>query len=36
VFLRHAVLRRHVAVMGATAWFLANTDAPIGRAVVPK
>jgi carboxypeptidase Q len=25
-------LRRHVAVMAATAWFLANTDQPIGRA----
>ena len=25
-------LRRHVAVMSATAWFLANTDQPIGRA----
>jgi carboxypeptidase Q len=28
-------LRRHVAVMSATAWFLANTDQPIGRATVP-
>jgi carboxypeptidase Q len=25
-------LRRHVAVMSATAWFLANIDQPIGRA----
>jgi carboxypeptidase Q len=25
-------LRRHVAVMGTTAWFLANTEQPIGRA----
>lgn len=29
-------LRRHVAVMSTTAWFLANTDAPIGRANVPE
>jgi carboxypeptidase Q len=28
-------LRRHVAVMSTTAWFLANTDQPIGRASVP-
>ena len=28
-------LRRHVAVMAATAWFLANVEEPIGRAVVP-
>ena len=28
-------LRRHVAVMATTAWFLANTDAPLGRASVP-
>jgi carboxypeptidase Q len=28
-------LRRHVAVMAATAWFLANTDQPVGRAAVP-
>jgi carboxypeptidase Q len=28
-------LRRHVAVMTATAWFLANVEEPIGRAVVP-
>jgi Zn-dependent M28 family amino/carboxypeptidase len=28
-------LRRHVAVMATTAWFLANTDQPIGRANVP-
>jgi carboxypeptidase Q len=27
-------LRRHVAVMATTAWFLANTDAAIGRANV--
>ncbi|WP_332876331.1 M20/M25/M40 family metallo-hydrolase [Massilia sp. S19_KUP03_FR1] len=27
-------LRRHVAVMSTTAWFLANTDQPIGRADV--
>ena len=27
-------LRRHVAVMSTTAWFLANTDQPIGRANV--
>ena len=27
-------LRRHVAVMSTTAWFLANTDEPIGRANV--
>jgi hypothetical protein len=27
-------LRRHAAVMATTAWFLANTDAPIGRANV--
>ncbi|GAB3470720.1 M28 family metallopeptidase [Massilia terrae] len=25
-------LRRHAAVMAATAWFLANTDQPVGRA----
>jgi Zn-dependent M28 family amino/carboxypeptidase len=25
-------LRRHVAVMASTAWFLANTDQPVGRA----
>ncbi|MBQ5964090.1 M20/M25/M40 family metallo-hydrolase [Massilia sp. ZL223] len=29
-------LRRHVAVMTATAWFLANMDQPIGRASVPE
>ena len=29
------LLRRHVAVMTATAWFLANIDEPIGRASVP-
>ncbi|MEH6435599.1 M20/M25/M40 family metallo-hydrolase [Massilia sp. DD77] len=29
-------LRRHVAVMTATAWFLANMDQPIGRANVPE
>jgi hypothetical protein len=28
-------LRRHVAVMAATAWFLANVEEPIGRASVP-
>ena len=28
-------LRRHVAVMATTAWFLANTEQPIGRASVP-
>jgi len=28
-------LRRNVAVMTATAWFLANVDEPIGRANVP-
>jgi len=28
-------LRRHVALMATTAWFLANIDEPIGRAVVP-
>lgn len=28
-------LRRHVAVMSTTAWFLANTEQPIGRANVP-
>jgi Zn-dependent M28 family amino/carboxypeptidase len=28
-------LRRHAAVMATTAWFLANTDQPIGRANVP-
>jgi carboxypeptidase Q len=28
-------LRRHVALMAATAWFLANVEEPIGRAVVP-
>ena len=28
-------LRRHVAVMAATAWFLANVEEPIGRAIVP-
>jgi hypothetical protein len=27
-------LRRHVAVMATTAWFLANTDQPVGRANV--
>jgi carboxypeptidase Q len=27
-------LRRHVALMSTTAWFLANTDQPIGRANV--
>jgi Zn-dependent M28 family amino/carboxypeptidase len=29
-------LRRHVAVMTATAWFLANLEQPIGRAAVPE
>jgi hypothetical protein len=29
-------LRRHVAVMATTAWFLANTDQPLGRAAVPE
>ena len=28
-------LRRNVAVMTATAWFLANVEEPIGRANVP-
>lgn len=28
-------LRRHVALMAATTWFLANVEEPIGRAVVP-
>jgi Zn-dependent M28 family amino/carboxypeptidase len=28
-------LRRHVAVMATTAWYLANMEQPIGRAVVP-
>lgn len=28
-------LRRHVAVMATTAWFLANSEQPIGRAAVP-
>ena len=28
-------LRRHVAVMATTTWFLANMDQPIGRTVVP-
>jgi len=28
-------LRRNVAVMAATAWFLANVEEPIGRASVP-
>lgn len=28
-------LRRHAAVMATTAWFLANTDQPLGRASVP-
>jgi hypothetical protein len=27
-------LRRHAAVMATTAWFIANTDAPVGRASV--
>jgi Zn-dependent M28 family amino/carboxypeptidase len=29
------LLRRNVALMSATAWFLANIEEPIGRAVVP-
>jgi len=29
------LLRRHVALMTATAWFLANIEEPIGRANVP-
>jgi len=29
-------LRRHVALMAATTWFLANIDQPIGRASVPE
>jgi hypothetical protein len=30
-------LRRHAAVMATTAWFLANTDQPVGRAnVMPE
>jgi hypothetical protein len=28
-------LRRHAALMRATAWFLANVAQPIGRATVP-
>lgn len=28
-------LRRHVAVMATTTWYLANMDQPIGRTVVP-
>jgi hypothetical protein len=28
-------LRRHVAVMATTAWYLANMEQPIGRAVAP-
>ncbi|MGH8856226.1 MAG: M20/M25/M40 family metallo-hydrolase, partial [Telluria sp.] len=28
-------LRRHVALMAATSWFLANIEQPIGRASVP-
>lgn len=28
-------LRRHVALMTATAWFLANVEEPVGRASVP-
>ena len=28
-------LRRHVALMATTAWFLANIEEPIGRAAVP-
>lgn len=29
------LLRRHVALMAATSWFLANIEQPIGRANVP-
>ncbi|MGI4718935.1 MAG: M20/M25/M40 family metallo-hydrolase [Janthinobacterium lividum] len=29
-------LRRHVALMAATTWFLANIEQPIGRASVPE
>ena len=29
-------LRRHVALMAATTWFLANIEQPIGRASVPS
>ena len=29
-------LRRHVALMAATTWFLANIEQPIGRANVPE
>jgi Zn-dependent M28 family amino/carboxypeptidase len=29
-------LRRHVALMAATSWFLANIEQPIGRANVPE
>ena len=29
-------LRRHVALMAATSWFLANIEQPIGRASVPE
>jgi carboxypeptidase Q len=29
-------LRRHVAVMATTAWYLANMEQPIGRARVPE
>ncbi|MFC0251684.1 M20/M25/M40 family metallo-hydrolase [Massilia consociata] len=29
-------LRRHVAVMAATSWYLANIEQPIGRANVPE
>ncbi|MDB5977614.1 MAG: peptidase [Nevskia sp.] len=28
-------LRRHVAVMATTTWYLANMEQPIGRAIVP-
>jgi carboxypeptidase Q len=28
-------LRRHAAVMATTAWFIANSDQPFGRATVP-
>ena len=29
-------LRRHVALMATTSWFLANIEQPIGRAAVPE
>ena len=30
------ILRRHVALMTATAWYLANMEQDIGRSSVPK